>query len=139
MDYVAKVRDLADVWKSVVTLEALLERDIEQNNVRNAGSHSRNLLRVKRGLDMVKVLFEQILVTEGNSLRDPGSKAYAQVFAPHHGWAIRKAVDAGMYTLPTKAQLLNKLNEDGGFDRTGVLGKGNYEKMVQGIKSTVKG
>ncbi|KAJ9163219.1 hypothetical protein P3X46_022911 [Hevea brasiliensis] len=113
MDYVAKVRDLADVWKSVVPLEALLERDIEQNNVRKAGSHSRNLLRVKRGLDMVKVLFEQILVTEGNSLRDPASKAYAQVFAPHHGWAIRKAVDAGMYTLPTKAQLLNKLNEDG--------------------------
>lgn len=49
----------------------------------------------------------------GNSLRDPASKAYAQVFAPHHGWAIRKAVAAGMYALPTKAQLLNKLNEDG--------------------------
>lgn len=49
----------------------------------------------------------------GNSLKDPASKAYAQVFAPHHGWAIRKAVAAGMYALPTKAQLLNKLNEDG--------------------------
>lgn len=49
----------------------------------------------------------------GNSLRDPASKAYAQVFAPHHGWAIRKAVAAGMYALPTKAQLLKKLNEDG--------------------------
>lgn len=48
----------------------------------------------------------------GNSLRDPASKAYAQVFAPHHGWAIRKAVGAGMYALPTKAQLLSKLNED---------------------------
>ena len=49
----------------------------------------------------------------GNSLKDPASKAYAQVFAPHHGWAIRKAVAAGMYALPTKAQLLKKLNEDG--------------------------
>lgn len=49
----------------------------------------------------------------GNSLRDPASKAYAQVFAPHHGWAIRKAVAAGMYALPTKEQLLKKLNEDG--------------------------
>lgn len=37
---------------------------MEQNTVRKAGSHSRNLLRVKRGLDMVKVLFEQIIVTE---------------------------------------------------------------------------
>ncbi|KAF2310783.1 hypothetical protein P3X46_031456 [Hevea brasiliensis] len=112
MDYVAKVRDLADASKVIVTLEAMLDRDMEQKTVRKAGSHSRNLLRVKRGLDMVKVLFEQIIVTEGNSLKDPASKAYAQVFAPHHGWAIRKAVAAGMYALPTKAQLLNKLNED---------------------------
>lgn len=49
----------------------------------------------------------------GNSLKVPASTAYAQVFAPHHGWAIRKAVAAGMYALPTKAQLLKKLNEDG--------------------------
>jgi hypothetical protein len=48
----------------------------------------------------------------GNSLRDAASVAYAQVFAPHHGWAIRKAVAAGMYTLPSKSQLLKKLNED---------------------------
>ncbi|KAK3430633.1 hypothetical protein EUGRSUZ_E02492 [Eucalyptus grandis] len=112
MDYVAKVHDLADASKSIVTLQALLDHDIEMNSIRKAGSHSRNLLRVKRGLDMVRVLFEQILVSEGNSLRDPASKAYAQVFAPHHGWAIRTAVAAGMYALPTKAQLLKKLNED---------------------------
>jgi hypothetical protein len=49
----------------------------------------------------------------GNSLKGPASKAYEQVFAPHHGWALRKAVAAGMYALPTKAQLLNNLNEDG--------------------------
>ncbi|KDP34943.1 hypothetical protein JCGZ_09231 [Jatropha curcas] len=112
MDYVAKVRDLAESSKSIGSLQALLDRDIQENCVKKAGSHSRNLLRVKRGIDMVKVLFEQILVTEGNSLKDPASRAYAQVFAPHHGWAIRKAVAAGMYALPTKSQLLNKLNED---------------------------
>ncbi|KAM7495106.1 hypothetical protein LguiB_029715 [Lonicera macranthoides] len=33
---------------------------------------------VKRGLDMVRVLFEQIIVTKGNSLKNPTSKAYAQ-------------------------------------------------------------
>ncbi|KAF8402305.1 hypothetical protein HHK36_013259 [Tetracentron sinense] len=38
-----------------------------------------------------------------------------QVFAPHHGWVIRKAVAAGMHALPTKAQFLKKLNEDGGL------------------------
>ena len=54
-------------------------------------------------------------VFRGNSLKDAASKAYAQVFAPHHGWAIRKAVGAGMYALPSKSQLLKKLNEDGEY------------------------
>ncbi|GKV32085.1 hypothetical protein SLEP1_g40716 [Rubroshorea leprosula] len=113
MDYVAKVDDLAEASKSITTLQAMVDQDVERNCVRKGGSHTRNLLRVKRGLDMVRVLFEQILATGGNSLRDPASKAYAQVFAPHHGWAIRTAVAAGMYALPTRAQLLRKLNEDG--------------------------
>ncbi|PIA41705.1 hypothetical protein AQUCO_02200256v1 [Aquilegia coerulea] len=112
MDYVSKVEDLCEASKSIVSLQIMLDRDIQQNSVKKAGSHSRNLLRVKRGLDMVRVLFEQILAMEGNSLKGPASTAYAQVFAPHHGWAIRKAVAAGMYALPTKAQLLKKLNED---------------------------
>ncbi|XP_010540612.1 PREDICTED: accelerated cell death 11-like [Tarenaya hassleriana] len=112
MDYVAKVDDLVETSKSISTLQVMVDKDIETNTVRKAGSHTRNLLRVKRGIDMVKVLFEQIIATEDNSLRDAASKAYAQVFAPHHGWAIRKAVAAGMYALPTRAQLLKKLNED---------------------------
>uniref|UniRef100_A0A0E0KJV0 Glycolipid transfer protein domain-containing protein n=1 Tax=Oryza punctata TaxID=4537 RepID=A0A0E0KJV0_ORYPU len=109
MDY---VDDLLEASKSIAKLPEMVELDIQKGTARQAGSHTRNLLRVKRGIDMVKILFEQILVTEGNSLRDAASKAYAQVFAPHHGWAIRKAVAAGMYALPSKSQLLKKLNED---------------------------
>ncbi|KAM0937273.1 putative glycolipid transfer protein [Dioscorea sansibarensis] len=112
MDYVAKVDDLVEASKSISTVQSMIDLDAQQNRVRQAGSHTRNLLRVKRGLDMVKLLFEQILATDGNSLKDPASVAYAKVFAPHHSWAIRKAVAAGMYALPTKSQLLKKLNED---------------------------
>ncbi|KAK3027529.1 hypothetical protein RJ639_041720 [Escallonia herrerae] len=112
MDYVAKVDDLAEASESIVTLQAMVDRDVEADCIRKAGSHTRNLLRVKRGLDMVRVLFEQILDSKGSSLKNPASTAYSQVFAPYHGWAIRKAVAAGMYALPTKAQLLKKLNEE---------------------------
>ncbi|XAR59367.1 hypothetical protein NMG60_11015186 [Bertholletia excelsa] len=112
MDYVAKVHDLAEASKSIGTLKVMVDRDIQTNCVRKTGSHTRNLLRVKRGLDMVKVLFEHILASKENSLKDPASKAYTQIFAPYHGWAIRKAVAAGMYALPTKSQLMKKLNED---------------------------
>ncbi|GJZ83879.1 accelerated cell death 11 protein [Tanacetum coccineum] len=116
MDYVAKVNDLCEISKSISTLQVMMDQDIANDCVRKAGSHTRNLLRVKRGLDMVRVLFDQILSSEScvrdNSLKNPASKAYGQVFSPYHGWAIRKAVAAGMYALPTKAQLLQKLNED---------------------------
>lgn len=118
IDYVAKVDDLSEASKTILTLPVMMEKDMEANCVRKAGSHTRNLLRVKRGLDMVKVLFEQMLSSEGNSLKSPASTAYAQVFAPYHGWAIRKAVAAGMYALPTKIQLLAKLNEDEASART---------------------
>lgn len=57
------MRDLSEASKSITTLKAMLDRDVEAN-VRNAGSHMRNLLRVKRGIDMVRLLFEKIVVTE---------------------------------------------------------------------------
>jgi hypothetical protein len=41
------------------------------------------------------------------------STAYAEVCAPYHTWAVRTAVYAGMYTLPTREQLFLKLNETG--------------------------
>ncbi|KAG2296582.1 hypothetical protein Bca52824_043251 [Brassica carinata] len=114
MDYVAKVDDLAKASSAVSTLVVMVDRDIEANCVRKAGSHTRNLLRVKRGLDMFNVCFRYYFhfCRGNNSLKDPASKSYAQVFAPHHGWAIRKAVALGMYALPTRSQLLTMLNEE---------------------------
>ena len=57
--------------------------------------------------------FKRLSNLRGNSLRNAASVAYAQVLAPHHGWIIRQAVAAGMYALPSKSQLLKKLNEEG--------------------------
>lgn len=56
--------DLAEASKSITTLKAMMDQDVQADCVRRAGSHTRNLLRVKRGLDMVKVLFEQIIASE---------------------------------------------------------------------------
>ncbi|RVW75930.1 Retrovirus-related Pol polyprotein from transposon TNT 1-94 [Vitis vinifera] len=112
-----KVDDLAEAAKSVHTLESLLDSDIRKNCEKDSNSHSRNLVRVKRSVDMLKIMFEQILARGyghvwGNSIVGPVSTAYKQVFAPYHGWLIRTGVSAAMITLPTKAQLLRNLNED---------------------------
>lgn len=56
--------DLAEASKSILTLPVMMDGDIQANCVRKAGSHTRNLLRVKRGVDMVKVLFEHIVSSE---------------------------------------------------------------------------
>ncbi|KAJ3707178.1 hypothetical protein LUZ61_010883 [Rhynchospora tenuis] len=112
MDY---VDDLIEASKSIKTLDQMIELGIEQDSVTRLGSHSRNLLRVKHGLDLAKVLFEEIIKTEANSLRDAATVAYAKVFEAHHGWAIKKAVAAGVYALPSKSKLLKMLNEDGRF------------------------
>ncbi|GLJ12882.1 hypothetical protein SUGI_0199790 [Cryptomeria japonica] len=112
IDSNAKLRDLRDASQSFETFQGLLDRDVKRKSVRKAGSHSRNLLRLKQGIEFVKVLFEQILSTEENSLKDSASIAYSQVLAPSHGWAVRKAVAAGLYAVPTRAQLFKNLNED---------------------------
>lgn len=59
-----QVNDLAEASKSISVLPVMMDSDIEADCVRKGGSHTRNLLRVKRGIDMVKVLFEHIISSE---------------------------------------------------------------------------
>lgn len=120
LEYVAKVHDLLEASKTYNTLENVLDHDIDNDTVRKPGSHSRNLRRVRQGLDLLRTLFEQFLSPNGCSLKKAASTAYTQVCAPYHTWAIRKAVSVGMYTLPTKEQLILKLNETDGTVQKGM-------------------
>uniref|UniRef100_A0A453H710 Glycolipid transfer protein domain-containing protein n=1 Tax=Aegilops tauschii subsp. strangulata TaxID=200361 RepID=A0A453H710_AEGTS len=106
-----QVNDLIGASKEYATLNDILDKDVENDSVKKQGSHSRNLRRVRLGLGLIKALFEQFLATEGGSLYDAATTAYGQVCAPFHSWAIRKAVGAGMYTLPSREQLIMRLNE----------------------------
>ncbi|KAJ0974910.1 hypothetical protein J5N97_016875 [Dioscorea zingiberensis] len=110
-EYVSKVNDLYEASKTYDTLKNVLDYDIGQDTVKKPGSRSRHLRRVRLGLDLVKALFEQFLSSDDNSLREAASNAYAQTCAPYHPWAVRKAVGAGMYALPTREQLILNLNE----------------------------
>ncbi|XP_042482826.1 ACD11 homolog protein [Macadamia integrifolia] len=111
LEYVAKVRDLVEASKTYGTLKNILDHDIANDSVRTPGSHSRNLRRVRQGLDLIRALFENFLTSDDLSLREAASTAYAQVCAPYHKWAVRTAVFAGMYALPTRQRLVEQLNE----------------------------
>ncbi|KAL1190315.1 ACD11 -like protein [Cardamine amara subsp. amara] len=111
MEYVSKVRDLVEASKTFDTLQNILDLDVEKETVKTPGSHSRNLRRVRQGLDLIRAIFEQFLIADDYSLKDAATTAYTEVCAPFHTWAVRTAVYAGMYTLPTRDQLLLRLNE----------------------------
>ncbi|KAF3431847.1 hypothetical protein FNV43_RR26583 [Rhamnella rubrinervis] len=111
LEYVSKVNDLSEASKTYDTLKVIIDTDVENDTVKTPGSRSRNLRRVRQGLDLIRALFEQFLSANDHSLREAASTAYAQVCAPYHTWTVRTAVAAGMYTLPTKEQLLVKLKE----------------------------
>ncbi|KAL6190289.1 hypothetical protein ACLB2K_036687 [Fragaria x ananassa] len=111
MEYVSKVETLLQAAKTYDTLENILDFDVANDTVKSPGSRSRNLRRVRQGLDLIRAIFENFLATNDDSLKEAASTAYAQVCAPYHTWAVRTAVAAGMYALPSRDQLLINLKE----------------------------
>ncbi|KAG5532844.1 hypothetical protein RHGRI_027211 [Rhododendron griersonianum] len=111
-EFSAKVDGLAKVSESIDTVEALINLDIPRNAGKDPGSNSRNLIRANRSVDLARIMCEKILAQRGNSITGPVLTAYEQVFGPYHSWAIKTAVRVSAFTLPTKAGLLRKLQEN---------------------------
>ncbi|CAK8574099.1 unnamed protein product [Lathyrus sativus] len=111
MEYVSKLHGLVEASKRYQMLQDIIDHDVANDTVKTSGSYSRNLRRVRQGIDLVRAIFEQLLTTSDISLKEVASTAYGEVCAPYHSWTVRTAVYAGMYTLPTRDQLFLKLNE----------------------------
>ncbi|KAB2607402.1 glycolipid transfer protein-like [Pyrus ussuriensis x Pyrus communis] len=112
IEYSAKISGIEKAGKSVNTLEDLLDSEIQQNTIKHQSSASRFLIRVKRSLEMLKIIFEQIMASSEISIMDAVNTAYKQVFYPYHGWAIRKAVGGALLTVPTRSLFFIKLKVD---------------------------
>ncbi|CAI5505442.1 unnamed protein product [Closterium sp. Naga37s-1] len=111
-DFTDKVKDLTAAGKEFSTLGSMVDADVSKGSVKVQNSHTRNLLRVLRGLDMMRRLFCYILDDCMKPLREHASRAYSEVFSAHHSWAIRSLVAAGMYALPSTDNFLHHLGED---------------------------
>ncbi|KAI7738810.1 hypothetical protein M8C21_006257, partial [Ambrosia artemisiifolia] len=105
------LKDLLEASKNFDTLSSVVDFDIKNNTVKSPGSHTRNLRRVRQGLDLIKELFQNFLSPEKLTLKTAATTAYQKTCAPYHSWAVRTAASAGMCTLPTREQLLLNLNE----------------------------
>ncbi|RZC48188.1 hypothetical protein C5167_041131 [Papaver somniferum] len=116
-DFEPKVANINAASQSFRTLKSMLEADIERNNVQNPGSPARNLLRFKRVIEVLKVLFEMILDTnfddEGdNSMDSQGWEAYSKVFGKQHEAGLKTKVFRFLPKIPSKAQFLVNLEEN---------------------------
>ncbi|KAI4386465.1 hypothetical protein MLD38_004396 [Melastoma candidum] len=75
LEYVAKLQDLLEASKSHQTLLHVLDFDIMNDTVKTQGSHTRNLRRVRQGIDLVRTMFENSISSNDNSLKEPDQTA----------------------------------------------------------------
>ncbi|KAJ9700987.1 hypothetical protein PVL29_006357 [Vitis rotundifolia] len=99
--YLSNVNELNNGARPDDTLETLIDREIQQNLAKKHYSSSRSLIRVKRSIVMLTMMFEQML-TKGYI----NCETYEKSFAAYHGWATRTAVFASLPALPTRAKLM---------------------------------
>eukprot|EP00270_Netrium_digitus_P005066 TRINITY_DN1658_c0_g1_i3.p1 TRINITY_DN1658_c0_g1~~TRINITY_DN1658_c0_g1_i3.p1 ORF type:complete len:209 (+),score=34.15 TRINITY_DN1658_c0_g1_i3:44-628(+) len=111
-DFTEKVQTIKDVAPKFSTLSGMVDADVKDGTVRTVNYPTRNLLRLKRGLDLIHRLFKSLLEDSSQPLRTCAWSAYEGVFAKHHGWAIQQAISAGTLLLPSKHYFLTSLKED---------------------------
>ena len=58
------MRDLTEASERFVTLRNVVDYDVGNNSVKSPGSLTRNLRRVRQGLDLIRQLFQNFLLTK---------------------------------------------------------------------------
>nr|KAJ0222353.1 hypothetical protein LSAT_V11C200059670 [Lactuca sativa] len=56
-----QVRDLEEALERYVSLSSVIDYDVKWKTVKSRGSHTHNLRRVRRGLDLIRELFQNFL------------------------------------------------------------------------------
>uniref|UniRef100_A0A0D9ZJ85 Glycolipid transfer protein domain-containing protein n=1 Tax=Oryza glumipatula TaxID=40148 RepID=A0A0D9ZJ85_9ORYZ len=113
-DYGRKVEQIQSRSRGAATLKELVEQDMANNTVKAADSNTTILLRLMRALQVVKVLFEQLLKGRGVEFQSAATTAYMVVFGAYHKEPIQNMVKRAISSLPTRAWLMNKINEEEG-------------------------
>ncbi|CAI5470911.1 unnamed protein product [Closterium sp. Yama58-4] len=110
-EFSEKVADLHVAGRQFDTLAEMMAEDLRRGVARVKGSHTRNLLRVVRGLDLNRRIFALLLQDCSQPLRVYAGRAYNEVFGAVHPWPVRSLVAAGLFTLPSTPAFLLLLGE----------------------------
>ncbi|XP_006660377.1 accelerated cell death 11-like [Oryza brachyantha] len=107
-EYTERLVELERASEAVGTAEELVDRDVAAGRVTATGTHSNNLVRVKRGIELKRALFQLMLA---QLQRPPAvvsfdglvSMAYAAVFARYHDKNVQSTVADSICAIPVKS------------------------------------
>ncbi|CAN6356119.1 unnamed protein product [Urochloa humidicola] len=111
-DYAAKVDQIESASIHASTLEELIDKEKANNSIKAPDSNSRVLLRLRRALEFVKVLFQEMM--KGREVEFPSLAvtAYMVIFAGYHDKLMQIIVIEAISLLPDRASVLNMINEE---------------------------
>ncbi|KAL1139747.1 hypothetical protein AAG570_006724 [Ranatra chinensis] len=95
------------------TVKSMMRHEMDSGLLKKSGyvSGCRTLLRLHRGLDFIRQFLKHVYELrsdEGTS--SVCMKVYSKTLGNFHPWLIRQGAYLAMYTLPSRAALLNRVN-----------------------------
>mmetsp|Transcript_11756 Transcript_11756/g.35265 ORF Transcript_11756/g.35265 Transcript_11756/m.35265 type:complete len:215 (-) Transcript_11756:489-1133(-) len=106
-----KVESLRQVTESQPTLDAVVQKCVQEKSVTTKGSTARNLHRLVSAVDFIKILMANLAKDPKMTLHNACYDAYNRTMANIHTFVVRTAVKAGMYTLPAREHFLKSIGE----------------------------
>ncbi|XP_067945438.1 ceramide-1-phosphate transfer protein-like [Watersipora subatra] len=120
---VAEKADILETYlksnpKNYKTVNSMLKFEVD-NRITNTKkpSASRTLLRLHRALLYIITLFEKLSTARADAEVSSISKdAYQLTLGKHHPWLVRQASYLAMYSLPSRSNLLHRIDSGRGAE-----------------------
>lgn len=110
-DLQAKANSLHEIQGQLETLFEVVDADKQAGTITQKGSRGRNLQRLVIIQDFVRHIFVNLLADPAKLFRVAVSEAYDVTLGKIHTWAVRTAIKAGLYTLPSTDNFLRSIGE----------------------------
>ena len=114
----------SDVAEEYKTIQSLLAYEVAKGitNNKKKASGARTLLRLHRALEFISAILKKIRDSDNNKkFSAEAVQAYDSTLARHHPWLVRKGVHVAMLMLPSRPELMKKLNIDDSPEKMATL------------------
>jgi len=108
---ITKLRTRLDPNNPTLTLQEIINKEIETKSTKAKNSATDALLWLKRALTFIRVFFAEVLTME-QDLSKCVTKAYEGSLKQFHGWMVRKIFSMAMMAVPYRKDFIIALGKD---------------------------